>query len=88
MSRAAAWGLLLLLNFAAGVAVVYAKHSSLALFRDLQRERQAYHRLQTDWSRLLLERGALAAYPRVERLAAARLGMRRPELSAIELLRP
>ena len=88
MSRATAWGLLLLLNFAAGVAVVYAKHSSLALFRELQRERQAYHRLQTDWSRLLLERGALAAYPRVEELAAARLGMRRPDLTAVELLRP
>ena len=88
MSRAAVWVSLLLLNFAAAVAVVYAKHSSLVLFKDLQRERQAYHRLQTDWSRLLLERGALAAYPRVERLAAARLGMRRPELSAIELLRP
>lgn len=88
MSRATAWGLLLLLNFAAGVAVVYAKHSSLTLFRELQRERQAYHRLQTDWSRLLLERGALAAYPRVEELAAARLGMRRPDLAAVELLRP
>ena len=87
MNRSAAWGLLLF-SFAAAVAVVYVKHSSLALFRDLQRERQAYHRLQTDWGRLLLERGALAAYPRVEELAAVRLGMRRPDLSAIELVRP
>ncbi len=80
------WGLLLLANLAVAIGMVYVKHSNQVLFKEIQEQRQTYHRLQTDWGRLLLEQGAQSAYPRVERLAAERLDMHRPDLSRIQLL--
>ena len=82
------WSLLLFANLAAGVSVVYVKHSNQTTFRQIQEQRQAYHRLQTDWGRLLLEHGTLAAYARVEKEAVQRLGMHRPDLSQVNLLSP
>ncbi len=82
------WGLLLLANLAVAIGVVYVKHSSQMAFRSVQEQREIYHRLQTDWGRLLLERGALTAYARVEREATRRLRMRRPDPSRIHLLGP
>lgn len=82
------WGFLLLANLATAIGVVYVKHANQAMFKQIQEQRQAYHRLQTDWGRLLLEQGALAAYPRIERQAVQHLRMHRPELSKIKLLSP
>ncbi len=88
MRRMTMWGFLLLANLAAAIGVVYAKHANQAMFKQIQEQRQAYHRLQTDWGRLLLEQGALAAYPRIEQQAVQQLRMLRPELSRIKLLSP
>lgn len=82
------WGLLLLANLAVAVGVVYVKHSSQTMFKEIQQQRQATHRLQTDWGRLLLEQGTLTAHARVEREAVRRLGMQRPEASTVKLLSP
>ena len=82
------WGLLLLANLAVAVGVVYVKHSHQRVFKQIQEQRQAYHRLQTDWGRLLLERGTLAAYARVEQEAVRHLRMHRPDPSGVNLLRP
>ena len=82
------WGLLLFANLAVAVGVVYVKHSHQMMFRQVQEQREAYHHLQTDWGRLLIEQGTLAAYARVEREAAQRLRLRRPDPSRVDLLRP
>ena len=82
------WGLLLLANLTVAVGVVYVKHSNQMMFKQIQEQREAYHRLQTDWGRLLLEQGTLAAYARVEREAERRLRMRRPDPSRVTLLSP
>ena len=82
------WGLLLFANLAVAVGVVYVKHSHQMMFRQVQEQREAYHHLQTDWGRLLIEQGTLAAYARVEREAAQRLRLRRPDPSRVNLLRP
>ena len=83
MRRVTVWGFLLLANLAAAIGVVYVKHANQAMFKQIQERRQAYLRLQADWSRLLLEQGALASYSRIEKLARQQ-GMHRPELSKIK----
>ena len=82
------WSLLLLANLAVAISVVYVKHSNQTVFKQIQEQREAYHRLQTDWGRLLLEQGTLAAYGRVEKEAVRRLRMHRPDPSKINLLSP
>lgn len=82
------WSLLLLANLAVAIGVVYVKHSNQMVFKQIQEQREAYHRLQTDWGRLLLEQGTLAAYARVEKEAVQRLRMRRPDPSKVNLLGP
>lgn len=82
------WGLLLLANLTMAIGVVYAKHSNHVVFRQIQEQRETYRRLQTDWGRLLLERGTLAAYARVEKEAVERLRMHRPDPSKVNLLSP
>ena len=82
------WGLLLLANLVVAIGVVYVKHSSQMMFRQIQEQREAYHRLQTDWGRLLLEQGTLAASVRVEQEAVRRLRMHRPDPSRVNLLGP
>lgn len=82
------WGLLLFANLTVAIGVVYVKHSNQVAFKQIQEQREAYHRLQTDWGRLLLEQGTLAAYARVEKKAAQRLRMRRPDPSKVNLLSP
>ncbi len=82
------WGLLLLANLAVAIGVVYVKHSNQVVFKQIQEQRHAYHRLQTEWGRLLLEQGTLAAYARVEQEAVRRLRMQRPDPSKVNLLSP
>lgn len=82
------WGLLLFANLTAAIGVVYVKHSNQVAFKQIQEQREAYRRLQTDWGRLLLEQGTLAAYARVEQEATRRLRMRRPDPSKVNLLSP
>ena len=82
------WSLLLFANLAVAIGVVYVKHSNQLMFKQIQEQREAYHRLQTDWGRLLLEQGTLAAYARVEQEAMRRLRMHRPDPSKVKLLGP
>ena len=82
------WGMLLFANLAVAIGVVYVKHSNQLLFKQIQEQRQAYHELQTDWGRLLLEQGTLTAYARVEKEAVRRLRMHRPDPSDVNLLSP
>jgi cell division protein FtsL len=72
---------LLLLALAAlcAIGVVTAQHGARKLFVDLEREHARARALDVEWGQLQLELSTWGLHSRVERLAAARLGMRPPE---------
>lgn len=72
---------------ASAIAVVEVKHQSRSLFVNLEAAYNERDRLNTEWSRLRLEQGALATHSRVERLARESLQMRQPAPGDTQLLR-
>lgn len=71
---------------ASAIAVVEVKHQSRSLFLTLESLRDERDALNTEWSRLRLEQGALAMHSRVERIAAESLSLRRPAADETTLL--
>jgi len=69
------------------IAVVEVKHQSRSLFVNLEAEYNERDRLNTEWSRLRLEQGALATHSRVERVARESLELRQPAPEDTQLLR-
>jgi len=72
---------------ASAIAVVEVKHQTRSLFVNLEAAYQARDQLNTEWSRLRLEQGALATHSRVERLARESLQMRQPAPESTRLLK-
>ncbi|MDR9432326.1 MAG: cell division protein FtsL [Spiribacter sp.] len=68
------------------IAVVEVKHQARRLFVDLEAQYDERDRLNTEWSRLRLEQGALATHSRVERLARETLQMRQPTSETTQLI--
>lgn len=79
--------LLALAVMASAVAVVEIKHESRSLFLTLESLRDTRDELNTAWSRLRLEQGALAMHSRVERIARDAIGLRQPPPEATTMLR-
>jgi cell division protein FtsL len=77
---------LLLVVVGSGVQVALQTHEVRRLHADLQAAQRAQDELLAEYSRLLLERSALAAFQNVERLAEARLAMQFPD--TVERLEP
>jgi cell division protein FtsL len=71
---------------ASGVQVVYQAHEVRRLHVELQSVQKAQDELLSEYTRLLLERGTLASYQNVERLAVQELSMRFPD--AVERIEP
>lgn len=69
---------LILAIVCSALAVVFQAQRGRYLFAELEVLRQAQHQLDTQWSRLLLERGTLLSYAHVERVARRELGMGLP----------
>ena len=89
MSRQWVWlATLGALVLTSAVAVVTVKHQSRGLFVELETLRDERDALNTEWSRLRLEQGALATNARVERLAREALGLRQPDATTLVLLEP
>lgn len=63
---------------ASGIHVVFTSHQLREMHTMLETTRQRHDALLAEHSRLLLERGALAAYQHVERVAEAELDMQFP----------
>ena len=63
---------------ASGIQVVFTSHHLRQIHGELEATRHRQDRLLAEHSRLLLERGALAAYQHVERVAEAELKMQFP----------
>ena len=70
---------LFLATVVSGLQVVMATHQVREIHGRLEETRNHQDLLLAEHSRLLLERGALAAYHHVERVAAAELNMRFPD---------
>lgn len=69
---------LLVLVVVSAVAVVYCKHRTRVLFREMQQWEQRVDAHETEWGQLQLERRTLAEASRIEHLAREVLGMRYP----------
>jgi len=74
------------LVMASAIAVVETKHQSRSLFVTLEALRSERDELNTDWSRLRLEQGALATHSRIERIARDDLSLRVPEVDDTTVL--
>ena len=77
---------LLLGAAASGIQVVYQTHEVRRLHVELQAVQRAQDELLSEYTRLLLERGTLASYQNVERLAVQELSMTFPE--SVERVEP
>lgn len=79
---------LLLVSFASALAVVHVKHRERRLVGELSDLREARDRLDSEWSRLLLEEATLTTHARVEGKARDELGMVLPQAQEVAQVRP
>ena len=77
---------LLLGTAASGIQVVYQTQEVRRLHVELQSVQREQDELLSEYTRLLLERGTLASYQNVERLAVQELSMMFPE--SVERVEP
>lgn len=70
---------LLLLGFASALAVVHIKYRERRLVTELSQLRETRDRLDSEWSRLLLEEATLTTHARVEGKARENLSMVLPQ---------
>ena len=70
---------LLLVCFGSALAVVHIKYRERRLVAELSQLREARDRLDSDWSRLLLEEATLTTHARIEAKARDDLGMVLPQ---------
>ena len=68
------------------ISVVETAYTTRKLYSALQEILAERSRLTAEWSRLLLERGAVSSDLRIDRLAKSSLFMRAPDLSHIRLM--
>jgi cell division protein FtsL len=61
------------------VGLVTSQHQARKLFVELEREHARARALDVEWGQLQLELSTWGLHSRVERLAAARLGLRAPD---------
>ncbi len=78
---------MLLAGFASALVVVYLKHSERSLIAQLSHLRQERDRLDSEWSRLLLEEATLTTHARVEGKARDELRMVVPQPQEIAQVR-
>lgn len=79
MRQGIAVAILTALVLASGLSLVWAREQSRQLDLAVQGQQDRIQRLETRWGRLQLERAALSARSRVERIARQRFGMHRPD---------
>lgn len=80
-------GLLLLSLLASALWLVHARQVQRTLHTELHALQEERDQLNREWTQLLLEEAALAAYPRIDRLARAQQDMREPDGADIRPVR-
>ncbi len=78
--------LLLIVLAVCAVGLVTSQHKARKLWMDLEREQARTRALDVEWGQLQLELSTWGLHSRVERLAAARLGMRAPEARRTQIV--
>ena len=81
-------GLLIVLNIASAVGVVFARLRHRQLFVELNRLEKARDELNVEFSRLQLEQATWAESTLIDRTARERLGMVLPKADEIVVVRP
>jgi cell division protein FtsL len=71
--------LLLLVLVVCALGLVTSQHKARKLFSELEREQERARALEVEHGRLQLESSTWGQHARVERIAAAALGMRAPD---------
>ena len=71
--------IMMLITVSSALGVIYSKHKTRMLHVKLQRMYAERSNLNTEWSRLLLEKSTWMADFRIEQLAKQNLGMIIPE---------
>lgn len=88
MIRSIIQGLWILAIMVSALNVVYYRHANRVLYAQLQKSEQNRDDLYVDWTRLLLELGALSNHARIDNVAHAELDMRAPTPKEIYYLKP
>lgn len=81
---AASWVLCIL----SAIAVVTVSFECRILSDQLMQLKTRQQQLQVEWGRLLLEESAFAEHSRLEDIAVAQLGMRRPSPGEVRVVGP
>jgi cell division protein FtsL len=68
------------------IGLVTSQHQARKLFAELEREQARARALDVEWGQLQLELSTWGLHSRVERLAAARLGMRAPDARRTQIV--
>ncbi len=78
--------ILLALLIACALALVTSQHRARKFYVELQKEQDVAKQLDIEWGQLQLEQGTWATHGRIEKLAGAKLGMRVPASSRVEVV--
>ncbi len=68
------------------IGLVTSQHQARKLFVELEREQARARALDVEWGQLQLELSTWGLHSRIERLAAARLGMRAPDARRTQIV--
>jgi cell division protein FtsL len=68
------------------IGLVTSQHQARKLFAELEREQARARALDVEWGQLQLELSTWGLHSRIERLAAARLGMRAPDARRTQIV--
>ena len=77
---------MVVLNVATAMGVVYSKHQSRMQFQKMRSVQKAIDNANIEWGRLQIEESTLARFGRIEDLATRKLNMRMPEHSEIRMV--
>jgi len=78
--------LLLLVLIVCALGLVTSQHESRKLFSQLEREQERARDLDVEFGQLQLEASTWGLHSRVEKIAAARLGMRVPDPRRVRMM--
>jgi cell division protein FtsL len=79
--------LLLAVLVACALGLVTSQHRARKLFSELEREHERSRELDVEYGRLQLEASTWGLHSRVERIAAASLGLRTPDPRRVRVVR-
>ena len=78
--------LLLLVLVVCALGLVTSQHKARKLFSEYEREQERSRALEVEYGQLQLEASTWGLHSRVEKIAAARLGMRVPDPRRVRMI--